>query len=158
MTKDPNFKSKLLRLIKLIDKIKAQLTATHHSYNHSRPLLEAIDEIKAILETTEASTTSILSAVEEISALCQDKSPEFTESINKHVFEILEASNYQDINSQRLVKIINILKEIYLSYSQDSPMPGHETEHISTTSSLLNGPQLPDKAPSQQEVDDIFSQ
>ncbi len=132
----------------------------------------ATDELDAIIESTETATNVILDATEVIEQLQGQLPSEAAAVLSEATTKIYEACNFQDITGQRINKIVGSLREIEMrvfkltetfdSARQAEVQAGEaafsEAEKTEITDQdLLNGPQLPDKAKKQDEVDALFS-
>ena len=122
-------------------------------------------QLHDVLQTTEKATltildaaTGILSAADEYDILKEGK-----EKISGHVTQIYEACNFQDISGQRIKKVLsgmqlletNILR---LADIAKAHIPASESADTgnATETGLMNGPQLADEAPSQDDIDKLF--
>lgn len=119
----------------------------------------AQDELSAVVAATEEATHAILDSVEGLESLSASLPPGSEEQWNALIVRIYEASNFQDITGQRISKVVNTLRGIELRVSKlATHFPGPELGimKIASEASLLNGPQLPENAVSQDEVDAMF--
>ena len=94
------------------------------------------------------------------------------DAITNEVMKIFEACSFQDITGQRITNVVKTLKEIEGKVSKiiaiiASRIPGigdadtssvEDTKSVNEEDNLLNGPQLPDKAISQDDIDKILSE
>ena len=124
---------------------------------------DATDELDAIVRMTETATTTILEMVESIEDTIVDMPPEIAEKTNIAVTKIYEACNFQDITGQRVKKIVEALQYInekveklakIVGYSEDAE--SETTKAPASDDDLLNGPQLPENAKSQADIDALF--
>ena len=135
----------------------------------------ATDELTAIVGATEQATNTIFEAVETIEALTEKMPEEVAEQISQSVTSIFEACGFQDITGQRITKVVTALQKVeekvealLNAFGDDikrSERPKKEPEKRTTTPSgaparpdedLLNGPQMPDEAISQDDIDALF--
>jgi chemotaxis protein CheZ len=121
---------------------------------------DAALHLNDVLQATEDATNSILDAAGAIAVLAQKgASPDkCKEDINAQVNRIYEACSFQDISGQRIKKVLQhmtTLETQLLRLAQTAK--GHKTTLAPTGTPLLNGPQLTSQAPSQSQVDDLFS-
>jgi chemotaxis protein CheZ len=84
--------------------------------------------------------------------------------------EIYEACGFQDITGQRITKVVKALKDIeekidalveafgseIAKYKKSAPEEEPEPEAV-TDEDLLNGPQLKEKAQTQEEIDVLLA-
>lgn len=123
----------------------------------------ANDELDAVVQSTEEATSAILDAVEELEDLGARLSGEAADIITSVTTKIYEASNFQDVTGQRISKVVATLRHIEgrlegLCQAIDGVEktaagdPGPPKDHA-----LLNGPQLPAAASSQEDIDALFA-
>jgi len=128
----------------------------------------ASDELDAIVGATEEATGKILDACDVIQELSDQLEESSSGPIVDQITAIYEACSFQDITGQRISKVVSSLKHIeeridrlmgIVGDGGDLPPPdtadadGEGNEEAG----LLNGPQLPDSAKSQAEIDKLFS-
>ncbi|WP_374652644.1 protein phosphatase CheZ [Dongia sp.] len=172
---DDNLKlySELESLAKYITTAKSEIAALRPDEITSRHLPKATDELDAIVGATEEATNSILGAMEGLEALAGELPPEFGEKVSEAVTQVYEACNFQDITGQRITKVVNALKHIeekvealvvafgdeIAKYKKAHPETEEEAPEAKTPSDaeLLNGPQLPDDASKQAEIDALLA-
>ena len=93
---------------------------------------------------------------------------ETAEVVETEVTKIFEACSFQDITGQRITKVVSTLKQIDEKVSDllgvlAKKMPGYEevTEEGDSNgqsdSGLVNGPQLPQNAITQDDIDKLLS-
>lgn len=131
----------------------------------------ATDELDAIVGSTEEATNGILQAVEVIEGLTADMAPEIAEKITDAVTQVYESCNFQDITGQRISKVVKALKHIENKVDALVAAFGeeihkyrdlHPEKHVaeepkSNDAALLNGPQMPDDAAKQAEIDALLA-
>ncbi|HVJ41278.1 MAG TPA: protein phosphatase CheZ [Dongiaceae bacterium] len=137
----------------------------------SEHLPTATDELDAIVGATEEATNGILQAVEVIEGLTGEIDPAIAEKITEAVTQVYESCNFQDITGQRITKVVKALKHIETKvdalvaafgdeiqkYRELHPETSEEKEQPSTDAALLNGPQMPDDAAKQAEIDALLA-
>ncbi len=123
-------------------------------------------ELDAIVSHLEEATGTILDCTETVEAIADEVGGEVGERLQTVVTAIYEACNFQDISGQRINKVITTLQTIERRIgllvealggggvespkSKPKPIPvGDE--------GLLNGPQLPENANSQAEIDALLA-
>jgi len=130
---------------------------------------DANQELEAIVKHTEESANQIMDsaeALQEIASKISDE--EISQKIGNEVINIFEASNFQDITGQRITKVINALLDIeeHISHllgifsGQDvdfSKVKNTKSRDDRPDADLMNGPQLENEAPSQDDIDKMFS-
>ncbi len=130
----------------------------------------ATDELDAIVQHTEEATGTILDAAEKLESVAGSLEGENAEVIRDAVTNIYEACNFQDITGQRITRVVRALKDIELKVSviveTFSDKPGVTGSKKAAKAAngrkpgdaeLLNGPQLPDAAQSQEEIDALLA-
>lgn len=136
----------------------------------------ATDELDAVIGATEEATGRILDACEVFSEVSGKLSEEDSERTMNAVTEIYEACNFQDITGQRITKVVGTLKHIEdkieqllqafgagVNNAKDGPAkqpPAAEKpkgKDGRPDADLLNGPQLPGNANSQEDIDAILA-
>jgi chemotaxis protein CheZ len=155
-------------LAKYILAAKREIAALRPDDITSEHLPKAADELDAIVGSTEEATNGILQAMELLEGLTAQMPAELAEQVTNAVTRVYESCNFQDITGQRITKVVKTLKHIedrvealvaafgdeiqkYRdAHPADKPPPtGDET--------LLNGPQLPDEASKQAEIDALLA-
>ena len=136
----------------------------------------ATDELDAVIGATEEATGRILDACEVFSEVSGKLSAEDAERTMTAVTEIYEACNFQDITGQRITKVVGTLKHIEDKIEQLLEAFGAGVGTAKTAAAkqpqaaakpkatddkpdadLLNGPQLPGNANSQEDIDAILA-
>lgn len=129
----------------------------------------ATDELDAIVGATEEATGRILDAAEQIQTIAEG----LDEPARSQLFDlstgIFEASNFQDITGQRIGKVVRTLKHIETKIEALVGVLGEEVGRAQATAQpveesdakgdekLLNGPQLPQNAIDQDEIDRLLA-
>lgn len=136
----------------------------------------ATDELDAVIGATEEATGRILDACEVFSEVSGKLPDEDAERTMTAVTEIYEACNFQDITGQRITKVVGTLKHIEDKIEQLLEAFGAGVSTAKTAAAkqppaeikpkaagdkpdadLLNGPQLPGNANSQEDIDAILA-
>ncbi len=130
----------------------------------------ATDELDAVVEATEQATESIMGACEEILEDLKGGDQEVYKRVEVATTKIFEACTFQDITGQRIKKVVDCLKEIEVKTA--SVLSAFEIGGVSSPSNdetgkqgggegevvnLLNGPQLPQNAVTQEEIDKLLA-
>ena len=117
----------------------------------------ATDELEAVVKATEDATGKILDAAEVIGRVAGDLGEGANaDALNDAATMIYEASNFQDVTGQRLTKVIKVLQKIEGKIHSLSGETFTQQADINNPASLLNGPQLPQNASSQDDIDALF--
>jgi chemotaxis protein CheZ len=165
--------TELESLSRYITTAKSEIAALRPDEITARHLPKATDELDAIVGATEEATNSILAAMESLENMSADLPPEQAEKVTEAVTQVYEACSFQDITGQRITKVVSALKHIeekvdalvaafgdeiakykatHPDPEEDKPAPAKPTD-----SDLLNGPQLPDDASKQAEIDALLA-
>jgi chemotaxis protein CheZ len=161
-------------LARYINTARAEIAELRPDDINSTHLPAATDELTAIVGATEQATHTIFEAVEGIEALTAQMDPEVASQISAAVTSVFEACGFQDITGQRITKVVTALQKIESkvdallnAFGDDLKRDGapRSPEKKTTTPSgaparpdehLLNGPQLPENAISQDDIDALF--
>lgn len=129
----------------------------------------AADELDAIIQSTETAANAILDAVESIEAVIPNVDAAAGEALSNATMAIYEGCNFQDLTGQRISKVVNTLKRIEERVNTLIAAfgPGLESvaaglavagpEPVDADAALLNGPQHPESASSQDEIDRLLA-
>ena len=161
-------------LARYINTARAEIAELRPDDINSTHLPAATDELTAIVGATEQATHTIFEAVEGIEALTAQMDPEVAAQVSAAITSVFEACGFQDITGQRITKVVTALQKIEYkvdallnAFGDDlkrdgaprspekktrtpSGAPARPDEH------LLNGPQLPENAISQDDIDALF--
>ena len=153
-------------LARIIAEAKRDLAALSAQDIRAKHLPTAGDELTAIVGATERATNAILDAVERIEKSANAAGGEPAAAILADVTAIYEACNFQDITGQRISKVVSVLKEVDQTVAgllESLNLPpvvlnaGASAAAVkSGEAALLNGPQMPDAAPNQADIDALF--
>lgn len=161
-------------LAKYINTARAEIAELRPDDINSEHLPAATDELTAIVGATEQATHQIFEAVEGIEALSEKMDPEVAEQVSAAVTSIFEACGFQDITGQRITKVVTALQQVESkidallhAFGDDikGDVPREDRKKTTTPSGkparpdedLLNGPQLPENAISQDDIDALFN-
>ncbi len=121
-------------------------------------LESTVDQLNEIVRVTEVATNSILEAAEEI---------EEGGMISDSVAQIYQACSFQDITGQRIGKVVAALKHLEDRLDHIAQTFGHQTSGTAKPATpgnksagdddLLNGPQMPEAANSQVDIDALLA-
>lgn len=161
-------------LARYINTARAEIAELRPDDINSEHLPAATDELSAIVGATELATHQIFEAVEGIEALTEKMAPEVAEQVSAAVTSVFEACGFQDITGQRITKVVTALQKIESkvdallnAFGDDIRRDGapRQSEKKTRTPNgaparpdehLLNGPQLPENAISQDDIDALF--
>ena len=123
-------------------------------------------ELDAIVRHLEEATGNILDAAETIETVAAVAAPELGAPLLDAVTSIYEACNFQDISGQRITKVVATLQTIEtrlvllveaLGCIGRNPRESSPNRASPCETHLLAGPQLPDNANSQAEIDALLA-
>lgn len=157
-------------LAKYILAAKREIAALRPDDIMSEHLPKATDELDAIVGSTEEATNGILQAMELLEGLTAQMPAEIAEQVTNAVTQVYESCNFQDITGQRITKVVKTLKHIedrvealvaafgdeIQKYREAHPDADGEPQKT-TDEKLLNGPQLPDQAGKQDDIDALLA-
>jgi chemotaxis protein CheZ len=155
-------------LAKYILSAKREIAALRPDDITAEHLPKAADELDAIVGSTEEATNGILQAMELLESLTDKMPAEVAEQVTTAVTRVYESCNFQDITGQRITKVVKTLKHIedrveklVAAFGDEIQKyrDGHPREEQQKTGDeqLLNGPQLPDEASKQAEIDALLA-
>ena len=174
---DPRVIRELEALSNFIEQTKAEIAALRPEEIPDEHIPTATDELDAIVSATEVATNAIMEAAESIETVAAQIDESNAEILSNAVTQIFEACSFQDITGQRIGKVVSALKEIEhkveavvekfgpdretreqlkrVRQAEKASLegPGGEIED----EDLLHGPQLPENANSQDEIDALFA-
>lgn len=153
-------------LAQFIQNAKAEIAAVNPHQIRSQDIPTATDELDAVVGATETATGTILDTCEALERIAATVGGKIAEEITTHVTHIYEACNFQDITGQRINKVVKTLKHIEARIEAmlgafgaiaPDPVPVPTSNGPKADKDLLNGPQLPDEAKRQAEIDAILA-
>lgn len=162
----------LRELVAFIHQAKSEIASIRPDEIKSQHLSVASDEMDAIVLATEEATNEIMEAAEEIESVGERISEADRDTLNDAVTRIYQACSFQDITGQRISKVVGALKHIEARVETMVGLLGGKDSALHKASNgaaaepavkdqdpdakLLNGPQLPGKSTSQDEIDALF--
>ena len=157
-------------LQKIIEDARAAIGATRPDDIKEKHIPSATDELDAVVEATAEATGTIMDAAEIIMEKAGQVGGENGDAITNEVMKIFEACSFQDITGQRITNVVKTLKAIETKVSgmisiiasripgiADSSDAPSEEDTRSEDEKLMNGPQMADKAISQEDIDKLLS-
>jgi chemotaxis protein CheZ len=179
-TTDLKLYTELEALARFIQNARTEIAAVRPEQITGTDIPLATDELDAVVGATEEATGTILDACEALEKVSGSVPPEAAEAITGAVTRIYEACNFQDITGQRITKVVKTLKHIEdrvsamlgafgdeiakqqhgersaaeVAPAAPEPVPAAAPK---ADADLLNGPQLPDDAKKQAEIDAILA-
>jgi chemotaxis protein CheZ len=123
----------------------------------------ATDELDAIVAHTAMATHNILECCEQLDGVASRLGGEDARILQGVTTRIYEACGFQDITGQRITKVVATLKaieakvghiiEVFRQEGDPRPVPVVEPARVA----LLNGPQLPQAAMDQSDIDALLA-
>tara|TARA_R110000787_G_scaffold19614_7_gene58663 strand:+ start:547 stop:1230 length:684 start_codon:yes stop_codon:yes gene_type:complete len=137
-------------------------------------------ELDAIVSATENATNTIMEAAETIEAIGTELGGDTNDRLIETTTRIFEACSFQDITGQRIGKVVRALREIETKiddllgvFGEDDNdarqarldrnagaagcAVGEIGQDAISDADLLDGPQLPENAISQDDIDNLFA-
>jgi len=120
---------------------------------------DATLHLNDVLQHTEEATHTILDAATAINALAQSSAATAVEKqkITDLIGLIYEACSFQDISGQRIKKVLGHMNALEAQLLRLSDTAHGKALPPKNDDPLLNGPQLAAEAPSQADIDQMFS-
>ncbi len=127
----------------------------------------ANDELDAVVNATAEATGTILDVAEIMEKLIPEMPPEMGKTVSAAVTRIYEACNFQDVTGQRITKVVKTLRYIEGKVEALLTAFGAHGSAIrplaaapppDDDSQLMNGPQLPAKANTQEDIDALLAE
>jgi len=160
--------SELEALAEYIQHAKLEIAALRPDEIKDR-IPSATDELDAVVFATEQATNTIMDSVEEIENLIPNMDEEVGKSVQASTTAVYEACNFQDITGQRITKVVKTLQHIENKVEALLQAFGEEIKRNDPTAvvekpkpenseeDLLNGPQMPDEANRQADIDALLA-
>ncbi|MCB1651072.1 MAG: protein phosphatase CheZ [Alphaproteobacteria bacterium] len=157
--------TELKELERIIEEARSEIGLARPGDIKDKHIPTATDELDAVVEATAEASGKIMDACDVI----QEKAAEAGDAggpITDEVMKIYEACSFQDITGQRITKVVTTLKTIEdkvhkLVQILGDKLPiedqGDEGDTRTGDERLLNGPQMPDKAISQDDIDALLA-
>lgn len=125
----------------------------------------ATDELDAVVEATSEATGKIMDSCDAISNAANAVGGDHGNTILDEVTKIYEACSFQDITGQRIKKVVRTLSSIEERVEKLIAVLGDQVASETGDSSapkgdaaLLNGPQMPANAISQDDIDKLLAE
>lgn len=159
-------------LLAYIHQTQAEIAAIRPDELTGEKIPHANDQLRSVVDATERATGVFLDIAEELEALAGTLDDMSADKIRDITTRIYEASNFQDITGQRINKVTDTLGVIEERLSRLVDVGGRAPGHLPPPSPvatppaagaakedehLLNGPQLPDTAATQDDIDRLFA-
>ncbi|MBI1273651.1 MAG: chemotaxis protein CheZ [Alphaproteobacteria bacterium] len=154
-------------LARFIRNAKQEVAAIRPKEIGDKHIPTATVELDAVVGATEDATNKIMDECDKIGLIAGGLEGDPGTQLTECVTRIFEACNFQDITGQRITKVVNALKHIENKVEallkalghdgSDAPAGEDDDEAIlDPHKALLNGPQLPESAVSQDDIDKLM--
>jgi chemotaxis protein CheZ len=171
----PLLSVELENLRSAIAETKREIAALRHPGSTSPdPLVSATGELDAVVKATESATHTILATAEGLEEIVQRLSKSELDGfvsagmdeMKEMIIKIYEACNFQDITGQRINKVVKTMMYVEERVNAMIAIWGTDSflgidvpagEAADADKALLDGPQLPENAVSQDEIDKLFT-
>lgn len=159
--------TELQELQKIIEDARNEIGSARPSDISEKHIPTATDELDAVVEATAEATGAIMDCCDVI----QEKAGAAGEggaAIMDETMKIFEACSFQDITGQRITKVVKTLKDIEVKVNKlmnvlgakmpDGQASAEDEDTRTGDERLLNGPQMPDKAITQDDIDKMLTE
>jgi chemotaxis protein CheZ len=170
---DKRLKSEIFNLSQYIERFRLEIARLNKGEPDSN-FKNMSDHLDAIIEHTDMATHAILQNLEEISDLvgkihekaADPEAAALCDQAMEKTTHAMEACTFQDITGQRVTKIIRSMQFVEERVLAMVDLMGRDSvakeaavlpEEKSDKDPLLNGPQLPGNAISQDDIDKLFA-
>jgi chemotaxis protein CheZ len=172
---DEKLRLEILNLFQYVQRLRQEIAGVSKRDDDQTAFDSMSEQLDAIVAATEKATNTILEAAE---AMCDaaeelrgtedaEARGKLCDRITGESSEIMQACAFQDITGQRVSKIVSSMRFVEERVSVMAEIWGREeieelaetlpTEEKTGDEALLHGPQLPDEAISQDEIDKLFA-
>ena len=160
----------IAELAQIIDSLKKDIAMTRPEHVKNSHIPDATDELDAVVEATAAATNTIMNLCEEIDAIGATLDEGKKNELANKTSQIYEACSFQDVTGQRIRNVMKTLRVIeekidnILGTLGDkvglkvSDSKFEKVVSIDDEKSLMSGPQMADKAISQEEIDRLLAE
>lgn len=159
----------LAELAQTIDNLKKDISSVQPGHVKNSHIPDATDELDEVVRATAEATNKIMDLCDDISTISSGLEAPVNEEISNKVAQIFEACSFQDITGQRIRNVVTTFKVIEDKVDQIMDMLGdtmglklsaerlEKEVSVEDEKSLLNGPQMSDKAISQEDIDKLLA-
>ncbi len=157
--------TELGKLVMFIRSARDDATSQNISAIREDDIPLATDELDAIVRQAEQATHAIMDATEQIENLIGALDDAAKGKVFDQITRIFEACSFQDITGQRVTKVVQTLKHIEAKVSDlvrlydgaGSAPKARRSDDADNDKHLLHGPQLPENAANQADIDKLFA-
>ncbi|HEU5047310.1 MAG TPA: protein phosphatase CheZ [Rickettsiales bacterium] len=167
---DAFLRDEIIKIANHIEATKHEIAALTPESEGGKQMGTAAIQLDAVLKATEEAAQGIMDAADEIQqvAMAAGLDEASKEKLMAATTRIYEACNFQDLTGQRIVKVMQALEfteqkirrltGLFLSDGSINVDELHKVAASREDQHLLNGPQLPGSAPSQDDIDAMFKE
>lgn len=160
----------IAELAEIIDSLKKEISQQTPEHVKNSHIPDATDELDAVIAATANATNTIMGICEDIENIASTVEGEAKDRLVNKVTEIYEACTFQDVTGQRIKKVVTTLHVIEEKVDRIIATLGmtvglkttaeriEKTVSVDDDKSLLNGPQMPDKAITQDDIDRLLAE
>lgn len=165
--KDSKFLQELKNIVQSIDSAKDEIASIRPKELTEQDLPDATNSLDIIIQTSEEACGNILSCAEELMEISEYVPSKLQARLTDISTKLFESSNFDDLNGQRVRKVIKTLRTIEERLKGLLAVYGETYESIAPDTSqtektkdetLMNGPQDKSEAATQEEIDRILSE
>ncbi|MGH1455672.1 MAG: protein phosphatase CheZ [Alphaproteobacteria bacterium] len=156
--------TELRDLLLVIEETRKELGSARPGEIKGKDIPCATDELDAIIDATSEATGTIMDSCDVISEKAGEVGGENGDVIVGEVMKIYEACSFQDITGQRVSKVVKTFHEIEEKIDRLVAVLGIKApaddggDTREGDEKLLNGPQMPDQAISQDDIDKLLAE
>lgn len=157
--------TELRDLLIVIEETRQEIGMARPSEIKGKHIPGATDELDAIVQSTSEATSTIMDSCDIIQEKTSSMEGEEAQAINDEVMKIYEACSFQDITGQRVSKVVKTFHDIEEKIDRLVSVMGfkitglpEEEDTREGDEKLLNGPQMPDQAISQDDIDKLLAE
>jgi chemotaxis protein CheZ len=163
-TKESSLLREVEELGRMIATAKSEIAALRVDDITDHDIPFATDELDAIVEHTAHATDAILESCEMLDQVSAAVSGDTAEKLQAATTRIYESCSFQDITGQRITKVVTTLKTIegkvahIIGTFGPAVVAGpNRADRAGSDAGLLNGPQLPEHAMDQSDIDKLLA-
>ena len=172
---DPKLHSEIVNLIHYVDRLRKEVAGIAQQRDDQTHFEGMADRLDAIVSSTAEATDIILAAMEKIEAVVDqmralpigDQVGGLCDNISQNAMAAMEACSFQDLTGQRVSKVIGSLRFVEERVNAMAELCGRQAiEGVEDAAKFeeqvddgvtLEGPQNPDGAISQDDIDQLFA-
>ena len=164
--KDSQFLKELKTIVQSIDSAKNEIASIRPKELTEQELPDATNSLDIIIQTSEEACGNILSCAEELMEISEYVPAKLQERLTDISTKLFESSNFDDLNGQRVRKVIKTIRTIedklkglldIYGETYESMAPDEPVNTKSKDEELMNGPQDNEEATSQEDIDKILN-